>query len=123
MRRADVGLAASATATRSTINVPDAYEDPRFDRGWDEWRVDALARQNMVTPAGSADATHDRVQVRVDGGLEFHGDSAFQPMNPDRSIMTCSDYPFHSKYVFSPDLASLTCSSCTNCVSAAPCPD
>lgn len=65
----------------------------------------------------------DAITVRVDGGLEFHGDSAFQPMNPDRSIMTCSDYPFHSKYVFSPDLASLTCSSCTNCVSAAPCPD
>lgn len=32
---------------------------------------DALARQNLVAPAGSADATHDRVQVRVDGGL--HG--------------------------------------------------
>jgi multidrug efflux pump len=34
---------------------------------------DALARQNLVTPAGSADATHDRVQVRVDGGLEVGG--------------------------------------------------
>jgi multidrug efflux pump subunit AcrB len=30
---------------------------------------DALARQNLVTPAGSADTTHDRVQVRVDGRL------------------------------------------------------
>jgi multidrug efflux pump len=28
---------------------------------------DALARQNLVTPAGSADTTHDRVHVRVDG--------------------------------------------------------
>jgi multidrug efflux pump subunit AcrB len=28
---------------------------------------DALARQNLVVPAGSADTTHDRVQVRVDG--------------------------------------------------------
>lgn len=28
---------------------------------------DALARQNLVTPAGSADTPHDRVQVRVDG--------------------------------------------------------
>ncbi len=31
---------------------------------------DALARQNLVTPAGSADTTHDRVQVRVDGRLD-----------------------------------------------------
>jgi multidrug efflux pump len=30
---------------------------------------DALARQNLVAPAGSSDATHDRVQVRVDGRL------------------------------------------------------
>ncbi|MBI5719781.1 MAG: efflux RND transporter permease subunit [Burkholderiales bacterium] len=30
---------------------------------------DALARQNLVTPAGSADTAHDRVQVRVDGRL------------------------------------------------------
>ncbi|HKW83617.1 MAG TPA: efflux RND transporter permease subunit [Burkholderiaceae bacterium] len=35
---------------------------------------DALARQNLVTPAGSADATHDRVQVRVDGGLKSAAD-------------------------------------------------
>jgi multidrug efflux pump subunit AcrB len=28
---------------------------------------DALARQNLVTPAGSSDTPHDRVQVRVDG--------------------------------------------------------
>jgi len=32
---------------------------------------DALARQNLVAPAGSADTTHDRVQVRVDG--QFNG--------------------------------------------------
>jgi multidrug efflux pump len=30
---------------------------------------DALARQNLVNPAGSADTPHDRVQVRVDGRL------------------------------------------------------
>ena len=30
---------------------------------------DALARQNLVAPAGSADTAHDRVQVRVDGRL------------------------------------------------------
>jgi multidrug efflux pump subunit AcrB len=37
---------------------------------------DALARQNLVAPAGSADATHDRVQVRVDGGLHGTADIA-----------------------------------------------
>ncbi|HEV8689714.1 MAG TPA: efflux RND transporter permease subunit, partial [Ideonella sp.] len=31
---------------------------------------DALARQNLVTPAGSADTPLDRVQVRVDGRLK-----------------------------------------------------
>ncbi len=35
---------------------------------------DALARQNLVAPAGSADATHDRVQVRVDGRLTSTAD-------------------------------------------------
>ncbi len=37
---------------------------------------DALARQNLVAPAGSSDATHDRVQVRVDGGLHSAADVA-----------------------------------------------
>jgi multidrug efflux pump subunit AcrB len=35
---------------------------------------DALARQNLVAPAGSSDAAHDRVQVRVDGGLKSVAD-------------------------------------------------
>jgi multidrug efflux pump subunit AcrB len=35
---------------------------------------DALARQNLVAPAGSADTTHDRVQVRVDSGLRSAAD-------------------------------------------------
>lgn len=65
----------------------------------------------------------DAITVLESGELEFHGESAFQPMNPDRSIMQCSDYPFYSKYVFSADLATLTCSSSTNCVSAVPCPE
>ncbi len=65
----------------------------------------------------------DAITVLDDGRLEFHGESAFQPMNPDRSIMECSDYPFFSKYIFSADLKTLECSSCTNCVSAVPCPE
>jgi multidrug efflux pump len=35
---------------------------------------DALARRNLVAPSGSADAMHDRVQVRVDGGLKSAAD-------------------------------------------------
>jgi hypothetical protein len=65
----------------------------------------------------------DAITVLVDGRLEFHGESAFRPMNPDRSTMECSDYPFFSKYVFNADLTALECSSCTNCVSAVPCPE
>lgn len=60
----------------------------------------------------------DAVILLAGGDLEFHGESAFQPMNPDHSIMNCSDYPFFSHYIFSADLTTLQCSSCTNCVSA-----
>lgn len=59
--------------------------------------------------------------VLASGEIEFHGDSAFQPMNPDKTIMECSDYPFFTRYVFTADLAALTCSSSTMCVAKAPC--
>ncbi len=42
---------------------------------------DALARQNLVTPAGSADTPHDRVQVRVDG--RFSGVADIQNVTLD----------------------------------------
>jgi hypothetical protein len=60
--------------------------------------------------------------VLADGKIEFHGESAFQPMNPDKSIMSCTGYPFHTKYVFAPDLKTLACSSSTNCTAKVPCP-
>ena len=63
----------------------------------------------------------DAILFLDDGRLELHGDSAFQPMNPDKSLMDCTDYPFHTKYVFSGDLVTLTCSSSTNCTSNAEC--
>jgi hypothetical protein len=59
--------------------------------------------------------------VLPDGRLELHGSSAFQPMNPDRTIMQCSGYPFYTKYIFSADLQLLTCSSSTNCLAKQPC--
>jgi hypothetical protein len=33
----------------------------------------------------------------------------------------CTDYPFDSRYRFSPDLTSLVCADWTNCVSQKPC--
>ncbi|NDY92456.1 efflux RND transporter permease subunit [Ideonella livida] len=36
--------------------------------------MEALARQNLMAPAGSADTPHDRVQVRVDGRLHSLAD-------------------------------------------------
>lgn len=55
------------------------------------------------------------------GGVELLGESAFQPMNPDLSIMDCSDYPFSTRYRFDDALTTLTCSSSTNCTSTTPC--
>lgn len=66
-------------------------------------------------------APADAPIVLSSGDLEFQGESAFQPMNPDKSIMTCTDYPFSTRYVFSADLKTLRCASSTNCTSATPC--
>lgn len=59
---------------------------------------------------------------REDGRIELRGSSAFQPVNPDRTPMTCTDYPFATQYVLSADLRALECSSSTNCTAKAPCP-
>lgn len=72
-------------------------------------------KTNSHTPA-------DAPIVLASGDIEFQGDSAFQPMNPDKSIMECTNYPFASRYVFSRDLKTLSCASSTNCKSAVPCP-
>jgi multidrug efflux pump len=52
---------------------------------------DALARQNLVTPAGSVDATHDRVQVRVDGGLKSAGDVANVTLEVGGQLLRLAD--------------------------------
>jgi len=67
-------------------------------------------------------APADAITVTPQATLEFRGSSAFQPMNPDRSIMECTNYPFDTRYVFSADLKTLVCSSSTNCTSKVPCP-
>ena len=52
---------------------------------------DALARQNLVAPAGSADATHDRVQVRVDGGLRSAADVANVTLEVGGQLLRLTD--------------------------------
>ncbi|MBT2303877.1 efflux RND transporter permease subunit [Variovorax paradoxus] len=52
---------------------------------------DALARQNLVAPAGSADATHDRVQVRVDGGLKSAADVANVTLEVGGQLLRLAD--------------------------------
>jgi multidrug efflux pump len=52
---------------------------------------DALARQNLVTPAGSADATHDRVQVRVDGRLKSAADVANVSLEVGGQLLRLAD--------------------------------
>ncbi|ROZ75785.1 efflux RND transporter permease subunit [Ramlibacter sp. WS9] len=52
---------------------------------------DALARQNLVAPAGSADATHDRVQVRVDGGLRSAADVANVKLEVGGQLLRLAD--------------------------------
>ncbi len=60
--------------------------------------------------------------VLEDGNIEFLGASAHKPIDADgKSSMDCSDYPFDSRYVLSPDLDALICASCSNCTSQMPC--
>jgi len=68
---------------------PVWHPDPRHLRD----RQEDGRQTNSHSPA-------DAITVLVGGALEFHGHSAFRPMNPDRSTMECSDYPFSSKYIF-----------------------
>lgn len=60
--------------------------------------------------------------VLDNGNVEFSGSSAHKPIDADgKQSMDCTDYPFDSKYVFSPDLSSLVCAECSNCVAQQPC--
>jgi len=52
---------------------------------------DALARQNLVAPAGSSDATHDRVQVRVDGRLRSTADVANVTLEVGGQLLRLAD--------------------------------
>ncbi len=51
----DKGIAGACATTRATINVPDAYEDARFDRAWDirtGFRTRAVLAVPMIAPDG-----------------------------------------------------------------------
>jgi multidrug efflux pump len=52
---------------------------------------DALARQNLIAPAGSLDATHDRVQVRVDGRLHSAADVASLTLEAGGRLLKLGD--------------------------------
>ncbi len=52
---------------------------------------EALLRQNLVAPAGSSDATHDRVQVRVDGGLRSTTDVANVTLEVGGRVLRLAD--------------------------------
>jgi multidrug efflux pump len=52
---------------------------------------EALARQNLVAPAGSVDAAHDRVQVRVDGRLRSTADVANVSLEVGGQLLRLAD--------------------------------
>lgn len=78
----------------------------------------AVKSDNKVNSHGPAGP----VTMLEDGNVEFLGGSAHKPIDADgKSAMDCTDYPFDSRYIFSPDLKTLVCAECTNCTSQKPC--
>lgn len=69
---------------------------------------------NAHTPAGPP-------TVQPDGNVRFSGGSAHKPIDQGLQAMDCTDYPFDSTYVLSPDLSTMICAECTHCVSQQPC--
>ncbi|MGE0324991.1 MAG: hypothetical protein AB7K71_18520 [Polyangiaceae bacterium] len=69
---------------------------------------------NSHSPAGP-------ITVLESGDVEFLGSSAHKPIDVNQKPMDCTDYPFSSRYRFSPDLDQVICADCTNCQSATPC--
>ena len=80
--------------------------------------VIAVKSDNKVNSHGTRGAP----TVLANGDIEFLGASAHKAIDADgSSAMDCTDYPFDSRYVFSPDLSQLVCAECSNCVSQRPC--
>jgi len=80
--------------------------------------VIAVKSDGKVNSHGPAGA----VTVLEDGNVEFVGGSAHKPIDADgKTSMDCTDYPFDSKYVFTPQLDQIVCAQCTNCASQMPC--
>ncbi len=53
--------------------------------------LDALARQNLLAPAGSIDGSHDRVQVRVSGAVHSASDVADISVEAGGKLLKVSD--------------------------------
>lgn len=80
--------------------------------------VIAVKSDNKVNSHGPRGA----VTVLAGGGVEFLGASAHKAIDADgESAMDCTDYPFDTRYRFSPDLGQLLCADATNCASQEPC--
>lgn len=78
----------------------------------------AVKSDNKVNSHGPRAA----VSVLDDGTIEFLGSSAHKPIDEGWVAMTCTDYPFESRYRLTADLDALVCADCTNCESKKPCP-
>lgn len=79
--------------------------------------VIAVKSDNKVNSHGPSGP----ITVLGDGNVEFLGSSAHKPIDIDWEAMDCTDYPFESRYVLSPDLSTVVCAECTNCQSQQPC--
>lgn len=79
--------------------------------------VIAVKSDNTVNSHGPTAAP----TVLETGEIQFLGESAHKPIDVDGQAMDCTDYPFTSKYLLSPDLGSVVCAECSNCVSSTPC--
>ena len=53
--------------------------------------IDALTRQNLITPSGSTDTPYDRVQVRVDGQLRSAADVGNVTLEVGGQLLRLSD--------------------------------
>lgn len=64
----DAGFVGHVLRTRRSLNVPDAYEDPRFDRGADQ-RTGYRTRSVLTVPLGDSDRVFGVLQAlnRRDG--------------------------------------------------------
>lgn len=73
---------------------------------------------------GDTNSTDPRAPLTIleDGSVEFLGESSYKPIDANGTTqMDCTEYPFDSRYRFSPDLSELVCADSSNCIPENPC--